>query len=75
MYAIKLKNGNLLVPRRAVSEDGVTGDAVIEITNDDPEWEEWLAEAEGRKPHSRTMLALQKEAWDVIYGEEEDHEQ
>ena len=44
MEAIKLENGNLLIPKRAVSDDEnpIIGDGIEEITPDDPEYEKWL---------------------------------
>jgi hypothetical protein len=40
MKAQRLPNGNLLVPARA-AEDGVTGDGMVEVTPDMPEYQQW----------------------------------
>jgi hypothetical protein len=46
MYVIKLPNGNLLVPESAIAPDGmITGDAYVEITADDPDYERLAADA------------------------------
>jgi hypothetical protein len=37
----RLPNGNLLIPV-AVETDDVIGDVLIEVTPDDPQYEEWL---------------------------------
>lgn len=37
----RLPNGNLLIPV-SVETDNVIGDLLIEITPDDPRYEEWL---------------------------------
>ena len=40
MYVIKLPNGNLLVPESATGHDGrLTGDAYVEVSADDPEYD------------------------------------
>jgi len=38
----KLKNGKLLVPKRAEGPDGIIGDGAVEIDPDDPDYEKWL---------------------------------
>lgn len=46
MYVIRLPNGNLRVPESALSEDGrVTGQAYVEITPDDPDYQRLAAQA------------------------------
>lgn len=45
MRSIRLLNGNLLVPMRAVSSD-VVGDGMIEVAPGSPEYETWLPVAE-----------------------------
>jgi hypothetical protein len=46
MYVIKLPNGNLLVPESATASDGaITGDAYVEITAADPDYERLAAGA------------------------------
>lgn len=46
MYVIKLPNGNLLVPESATAHDGqLTGDAYVEITTDDPDYDRLAAGA------------------------------
>lgn len=40
MKAFRLKNGNLMVPRRAEAE-GVVGDAMVEVGPGDPDYESW----------------------------------
>ena len=43
MEAIKLENGNLLIPKRAEDEEGkIIGDGMVEITPDDPDYKRWL---------------------------------
>lgn len=42
MSAIKLPNGNLLIPVRAESDDGIIGDAMLEIDESNPLYTEWL---------------------------------
>jgi hypothetical protein len=43
----RLRNGNLLVPARAESDDGgVIGDGMVEIGPDDPDYDEWVRELE-----------------------------
>jgi hypothetical protein len=43
----RLRNGNLLVPARADSDDGgVIGDGMVEIGPDDPDYDEWVRELE-----------------------------
>ena len=37
-----LENGNILIPVRVEGENGVIGDAIKEITPEDPEYAEWL---------------------------------
>jgi hypothetical protein len=41
MNAIRLPNGNLLVPNRAVQR-GVVGDGAVEVRPGTPEYEAWL---------------------------------
>lgn len=48
MRVIKLPNGNLIVPKRAESEDGVIGDGVEEITPTHPQYTAWLAFVDDR---------------------------
>jgi hypothetical protein len=46
MYVIKLPNGNLLVPESATAPDGgITGDAYVEVTADDPDYDRLAAGA------------------------------
>ncbi len=46
MYVIKLPNGNLLVPESATAHDGgLTGDAYVEVSADDPEYDRLAAGA------------------------------
>ena len=46
MYVIKLPNGNLLVPESATARDGaLTGDAYVEVTTTDPDYERFAAGA------------------------------
>jgi hypothetical protein len=42
MYARKLPNGDLLVPVRAESEDGVLGDALAVLDPNHPDYAAWL---------------------------------
>ena len=43
MDAIKLPNGNLLIPKRAESDEtGVVGDGMVEVEPGTEEYEEWL---------------------------------
>ena len=43
MEAIKLGNGNLLIPKRAEDEEGkIIGDGMVEITPDDTDYDKWL---------------------------------
>ena len=44
MEAIELENGNLLIPKRAVSDDDtpIIGDGMEEITPDDSDYKKWL---------------------------------
>ena len=52
MDAIRFPNGNLIVPRRAESEDGQTvGDGFEEIGPDHPDYEPWLAFMREQEPH------------------------
>ncbi len=51
MQARKLPNGNLLVPMRAVSADGnLLGDGMVEIGPSNPEYKNWLKDAERPNP-------------------------
>jgi hypothetical protein len=52
MDAFLLPNGNLLIPKRAVSSDGTLGDGSVEATPDDPDYKSWMAwyERQGRQP-------------------------
>lgn len=46
MFVLRLANGNLRVPRSAVSADGqVLGDAYEEIGPDDPDYDRYVSEA------------------------------
>jgi hypothetical protein len=45
MYVMRLPDGRLRVPRTAVSDDGVIGDAYEEIGPDDPDYERLLGES------------------------------
>jgi hypothetical protein len=46
MYAIRLPNGNLLVPESATSNDEqLVGDAYVEISPEDPEYRRYAASA------------------------------
>lgn len=49
MDAIKLPNGNLLIPMRAESDDGVVGDGMVEVEPGTEEYEEWLPFAVERR--------------------------
>ncbi len=51
MRAIKLPNGNLLVPYRADDGHGLIGDAMIEIGPDHPDYKDWLPFAVDSKSH------------------------
>lgn len=42
MHAYLLPNGNLMVPLRAESADGTIGDAMVEVEEGSPLYEEWL---------------------------------
>ena len=47
LRAYRLDNGNLMVPLRAESEDGVLGDGMVEINADDElarRWVKWYAD-------------------------------
>ena len=46
MRARRLADGTLLAPRSAVSDDGVIGDALVEIPPDDPAYAFSADEAE-----------------------------
>ena len=37
----RLPNGHLLVPMRAESDDGIVGDALVEISPEHPDWPAW----------------------------------
>ena len=54
MNAWILPNGNLLVPMRAVSDDGIVGDAMIEVSPDSDEGKAYAKEA---IPHPSTLAA------------------
>lgn len=41
MNAVRLPNGNLLVPMRFEHED-ITGDGMVEVEEGTPAYEEWL---------------------------------
>jgi hypothetical protein len=41
MKAYKLRNGNLLVPKRATAEN-IIGDGMIEIDKKHPDYKKWL---------------------------------
>ncbi|SDG44180.1 hypothetical protein SAMN05421505_104163 [Sinosporangium album] len=46
MYVIRLTDGTLRVPQSLTAPDGrVIGNAFIELTPDDPDYERWLPEA------------------------------
>jgi hypothetical protein len=46
MFVIKLPNGNLMAPESAIDADGgVVGDAYVEVSPDDPEYERLAQEA------------------------------
>ncbi len=50
MDAIKLPNGNLLIPKRAESDEtGVVGDGMVEVEPGTEEYEEWLPIAADKK--------------------------
>jgi len=40
--AFKLKNGNLLIPKRFEESDGTVGDGFIEVEPGTKEYEQWL---------------------------------
>ncbi len=42
LRVVALKNGNLLVPARVESADGIIGDGIQEIAPDHPDYERWL---------------------------------
>jgi len=42
MKAIRLENGNLRIPLRAESEDGIRGDGVMEIDKTHKDYARWL---------------------------------
>jgi hypothetical protein len=46
MTGRRLRNGNLLVPRRAEAEDGTIGDGWEEITPEHPDYEPYLKDLE-----------------------------
>jgi hypothetical protein len=46
MFVIRLPNGNLLAPESATERDGqLAGDAYVEVTPDDPDYEQLAAGA------------------------------
>ena len=45
MYVLRLPDGRLRVPRTAVSDDGVIGEAYEEIGPDDPDYQRLLGES------------------------------
>jgi hypothetical protein len=45
----RLSNGNLLVPARAESDEGVIGDGMVEIGPDDPDYDEWVRQLERQR--------------------------
>lgn len=52
----RLPNGNLLIPKRAESEDGsIVGDAWFEIGPDHPDYQNWLKDAERKVLYKRKM--------------------
>ena len=42
--AYKLPDGDLMVPARAESDDGVIGDGMVRVSPGEPLYEAWLAE-------------------------------
>lgn len=53
MKAMRLPNGNLLVPARAEGDDGtIIGDAMVEVQPGSPEYERWAPYAEDSGPES-----------------------
>jgi hypothetical protein len=44
--AYKLPDGDLMVPMRAESDDGVIGDAMVRVSPGDPLYEAWLPHVE-----------------------------
>jgi hypothetical protein len=54
VFVKRLPNGNLLVPSRVESDDGVIGDGVVEIGPDDPDYDEWARELERQQPPPRS---------------------
>jgi hypothetical protein len=58
MRVVKLPNGNLIVPKRAESDDGaVVGDGFEEITPEHPDYQRWLSfvtERDGEQNNSAT---------------------
>lgn len=52
MDAIRLPNGNLLVPLRAEGPDGIIGDTQAEVGPGDPEYVRWMDyyQRVGRQP-------------------------
>lgn len=46
MYVIRLADGTLRVPQTLASDDGrLIGNAYVEVTPGDPDYDRWLAEA------------------------------
>ncbi len=42
MNALKLQNGNILIPKRAEGDNGLIGDGMVELPPDHPEALEWI---------------------------------
>lgn len=58
LTARRLPNGNLLIPKRAESDDGMIGDGMIEIDPSHPDFEMWLAESFRWDNGDEGMLSL-----------------
>ncbi len=53
MNAIRLPNGNLLIPRRAEDERNTVGDGMVEVEPDTPEYDLWLPYAIEKESEAR----------------------
>lgn len=61
MLARRLPNGNLLVPRTATGPDGIEGDAMVEISPNDPAWTEAYADWERSRDYEDLGSAPQQQ--------------
>jgi hypothetical protein len=73
MFVIQLENGNLLVPEYAISEDGVLGQAYVEIGPDHADFQRLQAGAlsqeedqERRRRWQQGDAALRREFLDYV---------